>query len=164
MAAVRCNFGDVLQAIRDKLVTDAVVKDRGQVIWTANDDVANLISTWDILLKAATGINEDLDGGSYDFRMVRLIDVRVRTQSIKGPGQTNEDWVTKQFILHDQVLASIGHGQFTPQKSGKDLTVCAIKTRSDLAPNRSQDASTWGDSVCILEARYLPLVTPIPPD
>jgi hypothetical protein len=169
MGAIRTDFGAILQALEDKLVFDGVVADRTQVVWGVNKEIPQLISTFDIVLQATTGIGAGeggggMDGGSYDFRIYKLIDVRVRSQSISDPLASWKTWVTQQFQLENRILNSIGNNQFTPQDdNGNNLTVCPIKVRSDLSPAHEDLTGTYGSFICILDVRFLPNITPIPP-
>lgn len=163
--AERVNFGDILKAIENKLIADNVVQSEGQIIWSVNDDqIPQLTMQWDILLRAANGFGDTKDGGDYDLRCSRLVDVRIRSMSIADMLASNKAWITEQFIRHDQIINSIGNGRFEPlDANGKKITLQSIKLRSDLSPERKGTQDTWGDSVCILEIRYLPKVTPTNP-
>jgi hypothetical protein len=161
--ADRVNFGEILQAIEDKLVSDGIVTP-DQVVWSVNDEqVPHFSGEWDILLRAVHGFGDTKDGGDFDFRVTRIVEIRLRSLAITDSAATNKQWVTDQFIKHDKILNAVGNGRFEPVVRGKKLTLQSIKLRSDLAPERKGTRDTWGDSVCALEARYLPKVTPTAP-
>lgn len=160
----RVNFGDILQAIEDKLVADLVVADRSQVVWAIDDDEPQFSGVRDILLRARGARKTGHDGGAWDFRMVRLVDVYARAQAIDDPGGGAKEFVKAQFVLHDLVLSSLcadpdGHPEdFWPtDANGNLLTTQAIVLAKDLGPERRQTKdSAWGDTVCTLEVHYLP--------
>ena len=166
MGSVRCNFGDILQAIEDKLVEDEAVTDRSQITWAVNNiEPPQLNTQFDVILRAHRGFRSSEDGGSYDVRFVRFIDVRLRTLCIMDPGGGSKDWLKRQFLIEDRILNCIGNSEFFPKNAqGYNLTNIPIVPISDLAPEKSGGhPSSWGVSVCTLEAHYLPLLTPVSP-
>jgi len=161
--ADRVNFGDILQAIEDKIISDGIATE-SQIVWSVNDEqIPQLNGQWDILIRAANGFGDTKDGGDFDFRCSRIVDIRLRSLAIQDMGASNKQWIKDQFVRHDQILNSVGNGRFEPISDGKKLTLQSIKLRSDLAPERKGTSDVWGDSVCLIEVRYLPLVVPTVP-
>lgn len=163
--AIRCNFWQILQAIETKFVNDGVVSDVSLITWTVNDTVPQLSSPQDILLRSRGGVLDPEDGGGWDLRVRRIIDVYIRSQSIKDTGGNNKAWVISHFTLADNILNSLvteaGYGTFWPTDSaGNFLTTMALKFADDTPPTREDDSTTWGTSVCSLEVHYMPLITP----
>lgn len=164
MGAKRLNFGEVLQAIEDKLVDDGVAIERNQVTWTVNDTLPHLTMQSDILLRVRSGALIDMDGGPWDYRWSRLVDVFYRTQSIPDPAGNNKSWVNETFVAIDKILDSVAKSAFTPKDNlGKDLTTAPIKAIGDIAPTRTGSMTSWGEWVCTLEVHYLPLIHPEQP-
>lgn len=167
MAVSRVNFSVIMQAVEDKLLADSVVGDASAITWAVNDNVPQLNSAYDVLLRARNAVPVDghtLDGGGWDFRLSRYLDIYIRSQSVKDSGGSNKSWVIAHFALSDAVLNSmVGNNPgaiFWPEKNGEFLTTMPIKVIADASPERKNDSSVWGDSVCTLEVHYMPDVTP----
>lgn len=167
MAVARVNFSVIMQAVEDKLIADAVVSDVSLITWSVNDNVPQLSGPYDILIRArnASPISGfPTDGGAWDFRLSRHLDIYVRSQSVKDAGGGNKSWVVSHFALSDLILNSMlaetGYGTFWPEKNGEFLTTMPIKVFTDAPPERKSDGSVWGDSVCTLEVHYMPNITP----
>ena len=164
VAAIRCNFGQILQAVEDKLVSDAVVVDPTQIVWAVNNNVPQFISDFDIILRAMSGYRLLTDGGAWDFRWSRQIKVYIRSQSIRDMGAGNKEWVTAQFVLADKIINSVAKDSFTPKDGlGRNLTTKSLEAIMDDGPERANDDGTWGMSVCTIEAHYLPKIDPTTP-
>jgi hypothetical protein len=161
--AIRVNFGDIMQAIEDKLVADGVVTSADQVSWAVNDVLPQLACEKDILLRARTASRMQEDGGVLDLRYSRILDVCIRSQAVMDPGASNKTWIKAHFVWAEQILGSIGGSEFIPQDNlGNSLTTQSIMPVNDLAPQRPAGMAMFGDSVCSLEITYLPLIAPNP--
>lgn len=161
MAAIRTSFGEILKAIKNKLIADAVVKDPTQIIWAVNNNVPQFIGDFDIVMRAMSGYRLYTDGGSWDFRWSRQVRISIRSQSIRDLGADNEAWVTAQFILADQIIDSVAKDSFTPKDNlGRNLTTKSIEAIMDDGPERQNDDGAWGMWVCTLECHYLCDVDP----
>jgi len=167
MAGVtRCDFSDIMQAIEDKFLADAVVADASLITWAVNDNVPQLSGPFDVLMRARKGMPTPTDGGAWDFRELQYVDITIRSQSIKDSGGSNKGWVKTQNALSSGIINSLltespNYGHFWPSNSSGDLlTVSPLKVHFDLPPERKTDQEPWGDSVCTLEIHYMPLVTP----
>lgn len=166
MGCVRCSFSDILQAIEDKLVADEVVTDRTQITWAVNNiEPPQLNTQFDVILRAHKAFRSSQDGGSFDVRFVRYVDIRMRTICIMDPGGGNKTWIAEQFGIEDRILNSIGNSQFFPKNgNNQNLTNIPLMPMADIAPEKSGGhPSSWGVTVCTLEAHYLPLLTPVRP-
>lgn len=156
---IRVNFSEIMQSIEVKLGAISIIT------WAVNDHVPQLVSGHDILLRARSATPIPYDGGSWDLRVSRFIDIILRTQSIKDSGGNNKGWLIDHFAMADKILDLLmnddEYGTFWPtDENGNFLTTKAVDLAKDVPPERRSDSSAWGDSICTLEIHYMPKVVP----
>lgn len=164
MGVARVNFGDIMKAIEDKLVADDVINS-DLILWAVNDEAPQISADRDVVLRAGRAVPIPADGGAWDFRYVRNVDVYVRSHAIRDTGGSHKSWVKDHFALMDTVLNSMitespDYGHFWPSNGTDHLTTMPITVHSDLPPQRPSEQAGWGDSVCTLEIHYMPLLKP----
>lgn len=165
MGVVRTNFGVIMQAIEDKILADEVVADADLITWAVTDSIPQLSGPMDILMRAGRAMLTSYDGGAWDFRVTRFLDLTIRSQSVKDTGGTSKSWVKEAFILGDALLKSMLtegplYGHFWPSDGTGHLTSEPIRVHVDLPPERRTDQQLWGDYVCTLEVHYMPELSP----
>lgn len=171
MGVARVNFGEIMAAIEAKLIADGAVADASQVTWAVSEkNIPQLTGPFDVLLRARPATIIPQDGGAWDFRLQRYVDITIRSLSIKDSGGNNRKWIADQFILEDKILDSMlnegpNYATFWPSKTMPSgarefLTTMPVRVVNSAPPERLNDATAWGDSVCTLEIHYMPLLTP----
>jgi hypothetical protein len=160
-ANARINFGDIMQAIEDRLVLDGVVNNAAQISWGTPGNVPQLSGPFDVLLIARSAQHTPYDGGASDLRLRRLLDVWYRSQAILDPGGGYKSWIKETFAAGDKIIDSVGDDEFWPEDTdGNLLTIESIKLVGDVAPDYPTGDAVFGDYVGTLECKYFPKVNP----
>jgi hypothetical protein len=157
----RVNFGDIMQAIEDKLIADEVVASAAEVTWGKPSNVPQLSGSSDVVLIARHGQHSPYDGGAGQLPMIRRVDICYRSESVADPGGGFKTWIKSTFVIADEIIDSVGNDLFFPEDTdGNLLTIESIKLVGDVEPDHVRNASAYGDYVCTLECKYFPKVDP----
>jgi len=157
----RVSFGAIMLAFEDQLVADQVVVDRAQITWGTPDNVPAFNGTFDILLIARNATHAPYDGGACDLRLVRYLDIWVRSAAIADAGGGIRQWIIDTFDLGDKIINSVGNDNFWPQDEDENLlTIESVKLVGDVPPARPKNDSTWGDYVGTVSVVYFPKIDP----
>jgi len=156
----RIKFSDIMTAISNQLVDDAVVPDNNFVSWGTPDNTQPFIGNFDVLMVARAGVPRKRDGGPADFQIERLVDLWYRSEPNSDSQSSFQTWLKTTFAAIDNILNSVGSGGFWPEDAdGNLLTIEAIDLETDSPPNYSR-GSVFGDYACTLRCIYYPLVNP----
>lgn len=157
----RINFGDIMQAVEDKLVLDVVVDDRTQITWGTPDNVPQFSGPFDVLLIARNARHEPYDGGAGQLMLRRYLDIWTRSEALGDAGGGMKEWIKSAFAKADQIIDSVGNDNFWPQDiAGNLLTIESVKLTGDVPPARPNNGSAFGDYVCTLDVCYFPKIDP----
>jgi len=158
----RISFGDILTAIENQMILDGVVSDPSQITWGNPEHIPQLSGPFDILLVGRNGQHTPYDGGGFDLRMKRMVDVWLRAEvAVPDPGGGFKTWITQMFDQGDGVIGSVGTDDFWPEDvDGNLLTIASIKLVGDAAPDYAALNAVYGTFVATLEVIYYPKVNP----
>jgi hypothetical protein len=160
-ANARVNFGDILQAIEDRLVVETVVADRTQITWGLPEQIPQFSGPEDVLLVARNGQHEARDGGAAQLQMLRYVDIWYRSQALPDSGGGWKEFIKAAFVTADKIINAVAQDGFWPEDDlGNLLTVEPIKLVGDVPPDYVKPGSTFATYVCTLSCLYMPNIDP----
>lgn len=168
---VACNPGDILQAMENKLVADAVVPTADPIYWLMNaqEIEGNPTGKHDILFRCVRRPVKNpaqIGGGRIGLQFELFIEVRLRTIMLLDRIGTDKDQLIDHWNQEDAIISSFH--RFFPSDTGNAatgnlLTIEGLLWYDGEVPAQDMELKGWGGSFGIWKCTYLPrLVTYTP--